>query len=306
MKTKGLTIIELLIVILITVIAVSALFKGYDLILRSYIRHTNMAETGIETEIFKEIFRRDIELACFCLTNNEIDDALKIQDSTFTIKSTLAGLLSAKSKKLGYVNEDCSISLLGEVSVGGFNDEACRVISANRSSYIDCVCSNYLNCTTSSSEIDIDTSSNDCYNDEPLLVCGYGDSLDLSYYLSKPSDSKYFPKKCNPSTQILYRQIGTSTIMSLLECTLYFKVGAILRDNSWSTGTFSAQDVKEIVAYIIFQNGKKERFEIYPEDKIRIVFPDNSYEDVTIPDKHYRWELIEIHARPINCWEKII
>jgi len=305
MNIKALTLTELLIIILIGIISLMGVFKGYNFILKSYVRHTNIIESTLEVNIFKEILRKDIEGACFCLTNNEINNAFNFGSSQFKIKSTLGGLISTTNKKFGYINEDCSISLINNPIEGSFNNENCRVISyPDRNSYINCICDNYIHCP-SSTNIDIDTSINDCYYENSLLVCGYNGILEISYYLQKPSDPKKFPKKCNNLTKILYRKIG-STSMPLLECTLYLKMGAIMRDNTWQTGTLSGEDIKEVIAFVIYQKGKKERFEIFPNNKIRVNFPDNSYEDVNIPDKHYRWELIEIHARPINCWNKNI
>lgn len=343
MKEKGLTLVELLVVILISVLTIAALYESFITLLRAQKQQTKIAETNLQVLMSLDILRKDIELAGFGLfkdisgvslgniqevgANSTCDSEIFNTGSSLpkpldarprqcnnsdhlVIRSTAANIDKSTARRWGiayYAGSSWNITPLGEENFTA--SDYC--IALNRQKAL--VDWNFL-CTEFPGSND--TSS-------VYLLFGVNDEAlrmpfnRVDYYLRQPATN--FPDRCEPSIYILYRVEAThnSTLneQPLLDCVLAFRVAFGIDNNTDGTIDFWTRDlsgydaryifdnVKEVNLYVVYQEGQQARQEVFDSNTITITYPDGSNEDIAVPSRRYRWKVIQITVKPQNLEE---
>ncbi|OAQ20718.1 Type IV fimbrial biogenesis protein PilW [Thermosulfurimonas dismutans] len=331
--------IEILVALVISFLALGALYESYLAILRAKKQQEKIAETNFQVLMALEFLRKDIELAGFgmprdiSISNLTYEEAISsstcspdyFNSSTnstpkpidlggnycnnsdyLVIRSSAANLDKNTSRKWAYTYYDGSgwrITSLGTLDFS--TNDRCVALDHQKS---------LINWNFSCNNFSGSNISEIYYlfgiNDSPLRM----PFNRVDYFLKKPSS---LPYRCYQATYELYRgeiqhSNGDVNEQPILDCVLSFQV-IVGRDtnndniiDAWSkdlsslSATQVFEEVKEIDIYIIYQEGQRERKEVFDSDIIRINYPDGTYDDINIPSKNYRWKLIEIKVKPFN------
>lgn len=336
-RYRGLTLIEVLVAIVVSLLTLGALYEAYISLLRTQKQQVKIAENNLQVLMALEYLRKDIELAGFgiprstsvTLNYNEANAYATCSPATYNtapsgmpkpldlgdnscnnsdylvIRSTAANLDKAVSRRWGYIYYDGGNWQRISLSAQDFSDaDKCVVLDLNKTLVAwDVSCKNFNGNNTSMI----------------YFLFGVNDGTlrmpfnRVDYYLRRPNS---LPARCNPSTYELYRaeitHNGTRNEQPILDCVLAFQIVAGRDTNGngtidqWSKDltTLSASDifgqVKEINLYILYQEGPKSPTEVTENSTVRITYPDNTYDDIQVPSKYYRWKLIQMKVKPLN------
>jgi len=260
MKNHGITLIELMITMAISIIVLMALFESFLLVLKSYKQQTKIAEANIEKLAGLEILRKDIEMAGFGLpwdlNGNTYNEAAS--DSSYTPNPASAIFNDAPSNpprafafsNNGNTNANNSDVLVIKSSIAKIGNSVARKWGY---AYYDALSSKWK---IKSLAIE-DFQSGDYYialtSDTNRRLQGYFNSLfpslvgasgdvyltfgintstprmpfnRVDYYLRQPSIP---PKRCSPNSYELYRAEinqgdGKRSEQPILDCVKDFQV----------------------------------------------------------------------------------
>ncbi len=294
MRDRGITLIEILIVLGIIGLILAAIFETYMKVLFSYTRQTSIAESNIERIVSLEILRKDIAMAGFGIPVNRPPFAY--DGTTLTIRTTmLAG--KDETKCWGYAYKNITQYFFA----GQGNSSIC---SSTTACYV-------------ALDTDYNLVASPCYRGTPSkLYLLFGVDTSFSPY----DEIKYTitgtpPSSCCPSTSCLSRQdpsTGTA-YQPVLDCVKAFKVAFGLDTNgdgtidSWSqTLPSSAQqirdEVREVRVFVLYHEGGKDPSFTYTGS---ITLGDSStgtlYSYTPTGDEvHYRWKVATLSVTPLN------
>lgn len=130
----------------------------------------------------------------------------------------------------------------------------------------------------------------------------------VDYFVNVPSGG--LPEKCAPATGILYRVLlqndGGANYQPLVDCVKDFQVAIKFGDNWVTNLTASPRELKgkvsEIRVFILAQEG--QRFDQKVTNINELSIGDDATGNIktvyfTQEDKHYRWRLLRVVARPV-------
>jgi len=241
MRNKGLTLTELLVVMVILIIVLTAVFKSYLVVFKTHVQQSKIAESNIEKLMGLEILRKDIEMAGFGLpwdvngigyseaesSSSYTPDPADFNDApsdppcafafsndgntnannsdVLVIKSSIANINNKSARTWGYAYYDGSDWIVKSLSTEEFETGDYFIAVNTDDSRELCNNSGAWNFEYSATQSpDLGSNHNVVY-----FVFGLYSSQPrmpfnrVDYYLKKPNDG--FPTKCNPDTYELYR-----------------------------------------------------------------------------------------------------
>ena len=304
--SKGFSLIELLITLVIIGIILSAAYFTYTSIFRSMKEESESTELQIEKTIGLEILRLDLEHIGYGIAKN-VSDKIIEWDNGLKIRSTLN---NSNLDTLGWVLCQSNTKQIDERE----NKDTSLV-------FIDTISGNYIsiskNCPSSSINtifigFPISSNANSC-DFSGTKVCNT-----IIYTLSKNQDLK----RCNKNTKNLLRKVNDGEGIPILSCVADFAVSFdIDNDNdsipdrteicrpvpsSNSTCTLPENNTEirnkiiRVNFYALVQEGGLNKDYYYTGDNPIII--DNI--ELKLPDnyEHYRWKVIKLSVKPLGMF----
>ena len=295
---KGITLVELLIVIVITVVFFGIIYRVYTRIIKTSTQQSYVLKTQLETLPGLELLRLDLEHAGYGISKNETSNIIEWDKASrkLIIRSILN---NTNSKTQSWALVDCSSGSPKILSSGGNIEKNQTVV------YLDLDKSFVANSTLST-----------CPKNSLLLAFPYDRNISsgclkqfcnkITYKLTNTTNSI-----CNPNTKNLTRAVGNGNGFPLISCVADFLVtfdydsngnGKIesneknLDVSSFSCNFEDCSKLKQINVYLLVQEGKKDPNYKFSGnttiDGISLQLP---------PDyQHYRWKVIKLSVTPME------
>ena len=295
---KGLTVAELLIAMLITIILITIMYFSYSKLVKSTTQETSSIKTQLETLTGIELLRLDLEHAGYGIARDEPSDIIEWDNSTksLTIRSVLNNTNKATQS---WALVDCSSGIPVIVASGSNLSSSTQVV--------------YL---TTNRTFVANGTLNSCPTNDILMAFPYssgtsGCSKQFCYKITYKLSSAQPLQICNPYTHNLLRAVGRSNGYPVIDCVADFVTtfdydsnGDGILSNSernqllhtFSCNSTNCSRLKQINIYLLVQEGKKD-----PE----FFFNGNTtIDNITLqlpPDYvHYRWKIIKLTAVPME------
>ncbi len=300
---KGITLVELLIVIAIIVVFFGIIYKVYTQTVKTSTQQSYVLKTQLETLTGLELLRLDLEHAGYGISKDETSNIIEWDKSSrrLVIRSILN---NTNSKTQNWALVDCSSGSPKILSSGGNIEKKQPVV------YLDLDKSFVANSNLST-----------CPKNSLLLAFPYEGNISsgclkqfcnkITYKLTNITNSV---SVCNPNTKNLTRAVGNSNGFPLISCIADFLVtfdydkngNGIIESNerNQDLSTFSCNykdcfKLKQINIYLLIQEGKKDlSYECSGNttiDGISLQLP---------PDyQHYRWKVIKLSIIPMEFVE---
>jgi len=305
-KRQGITLLELLVAMVITLIVLSAAYFTYINLLKGFKGETVSIGTQMERLIGLEILRLDVEHAGYGISTDETSPIIAWSGSsrTLTVRSTVN---SANENTIGWALIDCSGAGSAPSKISG------DTLSNNQTVVF----------LTLSKSFKSNGLYGQCPDSGKFLVFPYDSSVSngcsqqycnsIAFRLSSSQNLK----TCNPNTRNLLRVVGNGNGMPVLNCVADFQVrfdydsnGDGKIDNSERnlnlssfTGTNCSgtndclrKNLKRVSVYILVQEGKFDRSYSFTGstsvDNVTLSLP----QDYT----HYRWKVVKLSVKPMN------
>ncbi len=306
MRQKGITLIELTIVLAILGIILTAILQVYLTILKSYKRETSISYTNIEKLISLELMRKDIEMAGFGVPKNI--DPIGYNGSLLTIRSTVL-FKNDSTKCFGYSDYNglrlFSLDSADISSTNCYNTNFCY-LKLDTDYTLEENCTDITSLPTNGTYLLFGVLDyNNCTLSQPYNQIEY--SLSTTGLLST----------CAPNTFELAREEVkangiTGTAQPILDCVKEFKVAFGLDTNgdgninSWSTTLPTGQvrdQVREVRVLILYHEGKRDMNFTYNQGTIYLNATSTLQLASFTPvgdELHYRWKLIRFSVTPMN------
>ena len=295
---KGLTVAELLIAVLITIILLTVIYSSYFKLVKSTTQESSSIKTQLETLTGIELLRLDLEHAGYGIARDEPSNIIEWDNST---KSLIIRSVLNNTNKVtqSWALVDCSSGIPLIAASGGNLSPSTHVV--------------YL--TTNRTFVANGTLSS-CPTNDILMAFPYspgtsGCSKQFCYKITYKVSSDQPLQTCNPYTHNLLRAVGTSNGYPVIDCIADFVttfdydsngdgiLSSSERNQLLSTFSCNSTDcsrLKQINIYLLVQEGRED-----PE----FFFNGNTtIDNITLqlpPDYvHYRWEIIKLTVVPME------
>ena len=311
-SNKGFSILELLIVIAISIILMSAVYYTYTTFFMGIKSERVNVEQEIEKVVSLEILRLDLEHLGYGVGKNSSGDYKIYElDNTKDINNGKPYLLirttinNTRNETIGW--RICRNGNLLKNEIDGTNN---NFVYVDDNGYVKYILTDG-SCPSDTGVFigyPFDSGATDC-NFNGTNFCS-----EIKYYLSNSS----LPKNCNPNTYNLLRKVNNGTGQPLLSCVADIKFTVDMDTDG--DGTIDTKDVdaissytedqlrsytKKINVYILYQEAtppdNKYRFKNYTSDGtgnymeiegIKLYLP-NDFE-------RYKWKVIKISVKPMS------
>ncbi|WP_035587879.1 prepilin-type N-terminal cleavage/methylation domain-containing protein [Hippea jasoniae] len=339
MNKKGLTLVELLVVMVIFVLVIAAVSQSFIYVLRHQARQVGIAENNINSLVGLNILRKDIEMAGFGLPyvldnyNEAVDDSkYSPNPTTFNDAPNNPPRPFVSDNGSGPNNSDV---LVIKSTVASLNDYVRNWGYLTKYKYIPLNQSDEIS-DTYFSEIDLNRFRFIGYNKKSSFQYPSGQRIFLAFGISSQQPrmpfnrADYFlylpstmPSRCASGTYELYRANinqadgKRNNPQPLLDCILDFQVAFGVYDKNsnkiiWKqvmTDDAAAQrsNLKQVRVFIVQQIGKYDP-NFYYDDSTIAVGDDRTgvlnVDHLTEKQRHYRWKTIELVVNPLNLSPK--
>ncbi|WP_022851354.1 PilW family protein [Limisalsivibrio acetivorans] len=310
---KGFSLVELLVVLGISGILITALYTTYIKLYSGYKQGTKIVESQVEGIINSEIIRTDIQNAGFGIGDGETKTGttnplypIEWDGTNLTIYSTYNRL---DNKTHGYALLKC---------IDNVTNDICEIESDKRDpAHYDGL---KVISTINDNEISYvlgTVTSPDFY----ALGFPYDDSgvnpdkyVAIPYFLSKDcngDDVSDLAARCNPNTDVLCR--GTVPLVDCVADVRAFAgyidnaTGDIIYDEFSNIGNSDLNDVHRFMLYVLVQEGQRDNDFDFGRDTMVGQFNfsgDNISDSVSLdlPDggENYRWNIINVDVKTLN------
>jgi type IV pilus assembly protein PilW len=307
---RGLSLVELLVTIVITLILISAIYLSYLTLFKTSQRETVSSEAQIEKAVALEIMRLDIEHAGYGIATNSKDLPIEWNGTMLTIRSVY-NVANEKTNKWGVVKCDSSGNyhiitaepedftnsdyVVALEPIGGstkyvFNGkfkDLCSSVTANRY---------YL-----------------LFSYDGNVTNGCSDQFcnKISYYLK---ESTAIPNYCLTNSTLIRQSNGRKT--PLVYCVYGFTVRfdwgngtveenkAMLLTNSTTSASEIRENLKLVRVYLLTQEGGYDPNYLSPENftvevdgkSVSFSLPGNPNSKL----RHCRWKVITLSVKPMD------
>jgi hypothetical protein len=325
---KGATFVELLIAMAIFTVVMTAVFSAYINLTRYATDEYRLAESGMETELAKNIIERDIMMAGYGLADDYGEASVNPRPVQVTgegpnynllLRGTAIGILSKSSQGWSYIKS------VNPTQIEQWDDERENISYGDRVIYLD----------PSTREIlTIDLTAVFQYPKSPyslergVIVYGlHSNNANLPYYTVKYSLGGTPPSICAPGTRNLLRAESKDydppvSGQPIMNCVRNFQIAFGLDTmnedgviDMWDPSSADAYEtrmlgkiIKQIRVHILVQNGNYDPLYIYSNPDTAM-HPDMIHvgdsvagNDITLTERqrNYRWKVISINVTPRN------
>ena len=308
-NTKGFSIFELLIAIVISIILMSAVYYTYT----TFFMGIRSEQTSIEQEIEKivglELLRLDLEHLGYGIGKKSPNDyRLYDIDNNNHILIIRATLNNSNDNTIGW--QICRKNYLVKREIEGTNND---FVYIDENGYVIDVKQNNGNCPF-----------NNLYTyigypfDKNATGCDFNGTTfctEITYYLSDTN----LPKICNPNTYNLLRKVNNDTGRDpLLSCVADIKFTVDIDNNNDGKidlrdiddiSSYSAENLRaytrRINVYILYQEATKPNpnfeFKNYQTDS-QGAYMELDGQKLYLPSnfKNYKWKIIKISVKPMS------
>ncbi|MBX6423039.1 PilW family protein [Thermosulfurimonas sp. F29] len=286
-KTRGLSLVELLVALVIGLLALGAFLEVYQILLRQYVRKVTVLESELSEAVSIEILRKDLSLTGFGIPANETSPILSWNDTEITLLSTAANIDSRRALSWGYCFDGTPYNL----GKGDFTEAESCITLDDELYPLNCSC----NC-------------DGCPEKTFYFVFAYNGTTTVRYFL-KATD---VPDYCAEGTRVLEREeVGAAGgPYPVLDCVAAMRVyvGLDLSGNgtlTWretSSGLSSGEirRARRVIVYLLVQEGKSQAGSVSVTE-FPISYPVN--EVLRAPSDGYRWRIIRVYS-PLENLER--
>jgi hypothetical protein len=325
---KGATFVELLIALAIFTVVMTAIFSAYINLARYSTDEYRLAESGMETELAKNIIERDIMMAGYGLADDYGEASVNPRPVQVTgegpgynllLRGTAIGILSKSSQGWSYVKSD------NPMQIEQWDDERENISYGDRVIYLDPSTREIL--TTAATAVFKYPKSPYPLKRGAIVYGLHSNDADLPYYTIKYSLGGTPPSICAPGTRNLLRAESKDydppvSGQPVMNCVRDFQIafgldtkngdGVIDMWDPFSADTYETKMlgkiIKQIRIYILVQNGNYNPFYIYsnpdPAMSPNMIHVGDSVagKDISLTERqrNYRWKVISINVMPRN------
>ena len=325
---KGATFVELLIALAIFTVVMTAVFSAYITLTRYSTDEYRLAESGMETELAKNIIERDIMMAGYGLADDYGEASLcprpvqvagKGPDYNLLLRGTAIGILSKSSQGWSYIKS------VNPTQIEQWDDERENISYGDRVIYIDPATREIL--TIESTAVFKYPKSPYSLERGAIVYGLHSNNADLPYYTIEYSLGGTPPSVCAPGTRNLLRAESKDydppvSGQPIMNCVRDFQIafgldtknedGVIDMWDPSSADTYETKMLRKIIkqirVYILVQNGNYDPYYTYsnpdPAMSPDIIHVGDSvagkYITLTERQRNYRWKVISIYVTPRN------
>jgi len=310
---RGLTLVEILVVIFIFLLVLAALYAGFISLFKSYVKGTTSTALEMSSQVALDVLRQDIEHAGYGLALDEpsLPLEVKLDSSGYTlfIRSTYN---VTNDQTRGWALVRC---IAGNLPVQEAPDVS---LPSSKVVYLD---SNGNSVENSSLGVDLfDFDKDTCPVSDYLIaypvpekvsgtpVCSKQFCVEISYYLA-PTSSK---NPACPSLLSLKRNVrwnsGRGSTIPVVDCVADFQVrynwNGSLVDPAKDTVVKKAtpdelrENLRIVYIYLLVRQGKYEPDYTFTGnteiDGVKLKLPSDP------KSLHYRWKVLKIAVEPMN------
>ncbi|EDP74486.1 prepilin-type N-terminal cleavage/methylation domain-containing protein [Hydrogenivirga sp. 128-5-R1-1] len=322
MNSRGVTLIELLVGIVITLLILGAIYQTYINLFKGFKVSSETAESQIETDIALEIMRIDIEHAGYGIGANELKLPIEWDstNSSLTLRSVLNLTRELYSPWILVKCDSSSCSVvLNPDNVDVYNSNFVFINADSENFTVNGNIASLNSAASPGSYIGV------MYEDLPN-----GCSSQVCYEITYELTNDTLPT-CHPSTRNLKRKVDNGPGVSVLHCVSDFKVtfdidtngdgvidsyNALFEDlDSDGNGVDRNEvfyQIKKVNVYILAHEGTKDRnfsFTNYTscstDVSAKCVSIGNQELKLPLSDfENYRWRTIKLSVKPMNLGGK--
>jgi len=305
MNKKGLTLIELLIVIFLLAIILSAVYITYTTLLKDYRKETKNIETEIEKMVGLDILRLDITHAGYGISDNETSKVIECincedPDNIFFIIRSTFNVTNNDTQHWIFVDADDNKTI-------GTPDNNIKYVYIDINKKLLKDSALWTNKPNSGKYIAYPVQDN-------AIGCSNQTCTKITYKLSTTN----LPETCNPNTFKLLRAVNNGNGDPILDCVADFKLrfdydknndGEINSneellsfDNiSSDNSTAFRNKLKRVRIFILLQDGGYDRdFTFQGADSNNKITVDGVKLQLPNNYTHYRWKTVVYTIKPMD------
>jgi len=291
MRRKGITLVELLVVMVIVALSAGGIFFAYRSLVRETIRQSLFAKNEQDVEVLLTSLRKDLQGIGFGVPV----DRLNLGTPACNGLTAFAGSNSVVGLALNCLSGNDELYFLN-LATRSFRNSGCWWVrdgagnvgtEGRRWTFEDCPDSpptgENLLC------LDMASKATTSCNSPNTLIFTMGDRTSVGdfavrYYLSNTS----LPKECAPGTFNLLKQVYGDTAQPIASCVAVFRV-RYFDGQSYNTTIDDINNLRAIRLCLLMQVGGKMDTPMDPPNRFE------QCEDITInPEwRWYRWKLVE-------------
>ncbi|MGA1846942.1 PulJ/GspJ family protein [Deferribacter abyssi] len=310
MNKKGLTLIELLIVLFLLAIILSAVYITFTTLLSDYRRETRSTEAELEKVVGLDIIRLDITHGGYGISDNETEkvfECVNVGCSEFVIRSTF-NVTNIDTQSWIFVNT-------ADNTVVGLPKSSLKYVYIDTDKKLLKDKASWANRPTAGKYIAFPLQDN-------ATGCSVQTCTKITYSLSNFN----LPNTCNPNTYKLLRAVNNSNGVPIIDCVADFTVRfdydnnsdgkinlneELLRysDISGDDAVTFRKKLKRVRVFLLLQDGGFDRnFDFQGpivNGKIDVDNDgscDNNEVCLQLPNdyQHYRWKTVEYTIKPMD------